>query len=564
MPDSGSVQAGKVAPTAGSQGQNYLQLIATPPQPSWSAGQVVQGFLTACASFANNHAIARQYLDPEKRGSWNPGGAVTVVQATQLGRPLVLRHPAVPVNQTAQVTATGDTLATLTASGQYVGAQQQSTSYTFHLFKIGGQWRIENPPSRLLLTEPDFKLVYASRNLYYVAPGARALVPDPVFVPLQATSATLADKLVTALRQRPQGWLESSVSTAFPPGTVVRHVTINDGTATVDLGGSAAGATRTALSSMTSQLVWTLAGPPYGQLGIQTVDLEVNGHLRQSAGMSGGQQSGKPSLRVPEAGPGTPLYAVAGNDAVQESTGLTSAARNVPGAAGQGSVRLATIAVSPGGTDVAGFTGSGRVVYHGPIRRGASLARWPYPGRQITSLSWDASGNLWVAGSDGVWMLPPRGSPVPLGPGFANGSVSQLRVAPDGVRVAMIVHNPAWNGPRLLLAAIERGPGRALALGPTQPVGPGVFHPKQLTWYDANDLIVLSGSGASSQLWEVPVDGGSPGNLDTEPSTRSITAAGPANPVAAVLASGQLALTPSLNGTWAVRKRAVQSAVYPG
>ena len=568
VPDSGPVQAGKVALTVGGQGQDYLQLIAVPPQSSWSPKQVVSGFLAACASFANNHAIARQYLDPARRKSWKPSWAVTVVRATTVGLVgNIPAHQAGPGYQTARVKVTGERLATLTATGQYVGAQG-SSSYKFQLYKIGGQWRIEDPPSRLLLTEPDFKRVYAPRNLYYTAIRARALVPDPVFVPLQATFVDLAYKLVTALRQRPQGWLASGVSTAFPPGTKLRRVTISDGAATVNLGGSAASASSAALSDMTSQLAWTLAGSSGGQVGIQSVDLKINGHLRGSATLSGGQPQrvGRSGLLVPEAAARTPLYSVAANGAVQEQAGPVSAAQSVPGEAGQARMRLATIAVSPGGHDVAGFSRSGKVVYYGPIRRGARLARWPDPSGHVSSLSWDVSGNLWVAGLTGTWMLPSGGGrPVPLGLGLPSGSVvSQLRVAPDGARIAMIVHGPQWKQPQLLLAAIGPVLDGGVALGPTVPIGTDVSDPTKLTWYDANNLIVLSRSPTGPQLQQVPVNGGSPTALVIEPGTQSITAAGPANPMAAGLAGAQLALTTSLNGTWAIQKRPAWSPAYPG
>ena len=78
--------------------------------------------------------------------------------------------------------------------------------------------------------------------------------------------------------------------------------------------------------------------------------------------------------------------------------------------------------------------------------------------------------------------------------------VSQLRVAPDGVRVAMIVHGPGWNGNHLLLAAIGQTPGGAPTLGSTVSIGTDVRHPAQLTWYDADHLIVLSRSQTAPQL----------------------------------------------------------------
>jgi hypothetical protein len=567
VPDSGAVQAGKAALAAGGQSQNYLQLIPVPPKPGWTPQQVVSGFLAASASFANNHAVARQYLDPAKSNSWNPGWAVTVVgTALTLGKALPLPHQAGLVNEMQEVRATGEQVATLTKTGQYLGTQGKvSKTYLFQLYKFSGQWRIENPPGQLLLTEPDFQRVYQPRNLYFLTHPGQALMPDPVFVPLQATSAELATNLVSALQQDPRGWLQGGGITAFPRGTRLLQVAIDGGTVTVSLGGAAAHASGAVLREMTSQLIWTLASASYGQSAFQSVRLEVSGRERQSATWSGGQpqQAGGPLLTVPVPQPDAPVYVVGASGAVQQLSGSPPSARTVPGAAGAGRVHLTTIAVAPGGHFVAGLTASRRVVYYGAIRRGAQLASWSDGGR-FTSLSWDAQGGLWAAGPGGVWMLPARGRPVPLRLGLPGSVVSQLRVAPDGVRVAMIVHGPS--GTQLRIGAISRIPGGGAALGSTVPVGADVSSPTQLTWYDADDLIVLSQSSTGPQLQEVPVNGGSSTPLISEPATQSISAAGPvsSNPMVAGLADGQLALTFSMNGTWVTGQVAGLSPTYPG
>jgi hypothetical protein len=579
--DSGPVQAGKVALTVGGQNPGYLQLIPVPPKPGWTAVQVVEGFLAACASFANHHAVAREYLDPAKRRTWNPGWAVTVVGAPKVGPSVNLApHSGAPYSQEQQVNVTGEKLATLTDTGQYRGNTGQhrgaagSSTYSFRLFKIAGQWRIDNPPGRLLLTDSDFKRVYAPRNLYYVAspsPASQRLVPDPVFVPLQATSAALANKLVTALLQRPKGWLKDavSVSTAFPPGARLLRATLNDGTATINLGGKAARAGQGQLSSMISQMVWTLAGHSYGPSAVQAVELEINGYPRLSASLS----DGRLALSVPEEPANLPLYSLSATRAVQERTPLAPTPRNVPGEVGAGHVRLTSIAVSPppaSGRYVAGFTATRKVVYYGPIRRGARLTPWRVRGGGVTSLSWDIRGNLWVASPRSVWMLPSpahgvKRNAVQLGLGLRSGSVvSQLLVAPDGVRVAIIVHGPGWDGNHLLLAAIGQALGGAPTLGTPVSIGTDVRHPTQLTWYDADHLIVLSRSHMAPQLWEVPVNGGSSTALVTDSGTQSITAAGPANPLAAGLAEGHLDLESNLNGTPVLQRGTAGSPVYPG
>src|SRR5260370_14358122 len=77
---------------------------------------------------------------------------------------------------------------------------------------------------------------------------------------------------------------------------------------------------------------------------------------------------------------------------------------------------------------------------------------------RITALSWDSSGGLWVSGEAGrrarVWWLDRGARPVVVNVPDNIGPISVLRVAPDGVRVAMVAGSGAHTG--LCLAAIQR------------------------------------------------------------------------------------------------------------
>jgi hypothetical protein len=52
-----------------------------------------------------------------------------------------------------------------------------------------------------------------------------------------------------------------------------------------------------------------------------------------------------------------------------------------------------------------------------------------------------------------------------------------------------------------------------------------------LTWYDEDHLLVVTGTGAASQLWEVPLDGDNPVSLTKQPGILTVTAAGQGNPL---------------------------------
>ena len=99
-----------------------------------------------------------------------------------------------------------------------------------------------------------------------------------------------------------------------------------------------------------------------------------------------------------------------------------------------------------------------------------------------------------------------------------------LRVAPDGVRVAMIVRGP--DGSHVMVGAITRS-GSAASIGSPVQVGAKVAHPGGVSWYDADNLAVLVGAGtAAAQIHKVPVNGGQPTELAPDANAISLTVGG--------------------------------------
>ena len=219
-------------------------------------------------------------------------------------------------------------------------------------------------------------------------------------------------------------------------------------TAVVDLSLPKSATTPVSLAQMASQLVWTLTSSSYGSAAIQAVKLEVNGHLWIPPGADSAVLSRRnypqPALEPPGR---EDLYFLGSNGAVRVLGREGSSA--VPGQAGTGQVSLNGIAVSRDRRYLAGVGGT--TLYtssladaakpHASVSARALQARMS--GASVTSLSWDRSDHLWATGSSGgkprVWVLgPSRGKPVSVGLPPNIRAVTTLRVAPDGVRVAMI------------------------------------------------------------------------------------------------------------------------------
>jgi Lipoprotein LpqB beta-propeller domain/Sporulation and spore germination len=570
VPTSGHVQAVSITQGGTSQGQDYLQPIPAPPGRTWTAPQIVSGFLAANASFAGNHAVAREYLTSSASRRWRPGWAVTVFAQD----PAVSQVPAAPQLSrsrptTTTVEVTGRVLGRLSGSGQYAisSAAQAETGERFTLVRVNGEWRISALPRSLLLTQADFGRVYQSRNLYFFDPAMQVLVPDPVYVPQEATPTDLVTRLVLALMNAPTGWLLGAVQTGFPVGTtLLADVALDGGTAIVNLGGAVASATEPQLRQISAQLLWTLAGSTSDQPAIKSVELEVNGTPRTLRGSdSPVQQIGLYGTYVPSAPAHASFYYADGKGAVRALSGTEQGnapqGAPVPGQAGTGQISLTGTAVSPDRRYVAGLAAGGTAIYTGTLTRGAVLAR-RLTG-SFTSLSWDSHDDLWAAGSGGVWMMPAGGGAVVRVADVlpASDRVTALKVAPDGVRCAMIVTSGA--GSQLLLAAIVHD-GQQASLGPPVPISSENVHFTALTWYDADHVIALRQTSNGSVLDEVAVNGEMLSPVPAEQGTVSITADGSAGPLVAGLSTGQMVMLASLGGLWSGDVGAGRDPAYPG
>ncbi len=147
VPASGNVHT-QAIPQAGT-GQDNPQLIPVGPVPGGNQVAIVTGFLAASASFANDPAVALEFLTPAERAAWHPDGAVTVVGNLQKSPTTSFpkRQVSLPSDQETTVQVSGVQQATLTGSGQYLtspSADSPRIVYEFRLIKINNQWRIDH------------------------------------------------------------------------------------------------------------------------------------------------------------------------------------------------------------------------------------------------------------------------------------------------------------------------------------------------------------------------------------------------------------------------------------
>jgi lipoprotein LpqB-like beta-propeller protein/sporulation and spore germination protein len=614
LPTSGNIDLNRLHGT-GSSGQVGAQVVPRPPVKGWRPQDVVNGFLTASASYGYdpNHKIAKEYLTAGKHGfarRWRPGWAATIIDSPSYSVATSPLGPREPGNgpQPVEVEVSGRHLASLATAGRYQAGSEvvdsALTKYGFILVQVAGEWRINNiyvnnkpaNPTLLLLRRLDFEREYQSRNLYFYPPGpaTRTLVPDPVFIPAQLGGKGIRG-LVRTLINPPldtsggaagntdSSWLFGAAQTAFPRGTKLLSAQLVGGiTAVVNLGGTAAKASEDQLQRMAAQLYWSLTYEPYPAQAanpVKSVVLRVDGHLVKPP------KRGYPSL---PSSPGGSLYyqvpvspvgpAVAALRPKESETGSVP----LPKALGGRTFTAMAVSTAPAGS----------AVLAGCSRSNVYLMPQSHAGQVITlhltaacrSLSWDDLGNLWVAARTQVYVVPSAGSQPParpaltgvLGPTLGGSSIESLRVAPDGVRVALLLRSKS--GAKIRIAAISKSSGQYTYVAQTGHmlrVGTDVPDPIAVTWLDPDHLLVLSRmSAAKTQLFEVPLNGSQSTLVPTPPGTTSVAASWPGNqpePVLSVAVAPsdaspgkiETAMTGLLNPNWRVVVTGI-TPVFPG
>ena len=578
VPNAGPVLSYPVNQETGSQSGQNMQFIAAPPQNGWNPQQIVNGYLIAAAAFGNQSAVAREYLTPGQSKDWDPSSWSAYVYQTRpsVGAPQYQAAPSPPAAKSGSNGKSGKsgkggpsakhtpTEATVDVDGkvQAIASIQDGTftvpsgsgsdgagSFSFQLVNTGGQWRISLVPQDLLLTPDQFADDYELRNLYFFDPNLGYLVPDPVYVSLQASASTLANELVVYLEKQPTGWLNGGATqTAFPPRIKVK-VTPTGNLATVDVTGKI---NKDQERHMMAQLLYTLVGSGQGGTQVESVQLNVNGQPYGNPANPVQNLTQAPYKPAPD--PGPTFYYLGGAGELYSQAGVNG--KPVPVAKiGAG---LSKIAVSHDGKYLAAL-GSKGALFIGPIR--GPLVR--QPGAGYTTLSWDPTDNLWTTtGANAqIYVFRTGASPnsrqakpilvtvTPSGSILAGWQLTALQVAPDGVRVAMIIDQEeltfgaiVWQqgtGPGLGSVKIQLSPFSVLNYT-------SIF--KAATWYGPDNVITLGGPG--STLTEYPVSGGTPTSQVLDQSVESITASGPGGALIAGVSKEQMIEATSLTGAW--------------
>ncbi|KUO18507.1 LpqB family beta-propeller domain-containing protein [Streptomyces dysideae] len=524
MPDSGDLRGVESTPRQDTQ----VRVFAMPPREGAQQSEIVQGFLEALTSDDPDYETARKYLTAEASRNWQPERSTTVLA----DGPSMRVDVAAGVDDSGDFsyTLTGAKVATVDAQGAYSPAEGNYAE-SLHLTrdKKSEQWRIDVPPRGVVVGRSDFQRNYMSVDKYYFASNtvagtspATAAVADPVYVRRSVDPMT---HMVRSLVSGPTSWLRHVARSSFPTGTALKKdvsaLTPDDqNRLTVPLNDKAARISAAKCNEMAAQLLFTLQN---FSPAVDEVDLQAGG--RQLCSLT--EVGAEGVARRGSAEPAEYLYFVDSEHRLVRIAAATGdrAPDPVPGPLGEGNTDLQSVAVSRDEDMAAGVGIDGKALYVGSLASGGSLGDpvlrsvGKTAQERLSTPSWDAQGDLWVADRDPEnprLLVLEKGAGEPLEvktPAGLDGRIKSVRVAADGVRIALVVEQDDKSA--LLIGRIERE-GKAggrptvsvLALRSATPVLEEV---SAMSWAGDSRLVVVGREqGGVQTIRYVQVDGSTP------------------------------------------------------
>lgn len=462
VPTAGRVQAG---PPFGEQGQLDAEVLVEGPATGADQQAILAGFMQAVRSPRNRFEVARQFLTPALRETWQPGESTTVRTTWD----------AAPSDTVAdRWTYAFSTRATVDADGRYTESPLTTTqTLEFDFQQVDGQWRISAAPNGIVLSQSSFDIAFRRQALYFFDSAARFLVPEVRWFPSRSSAPVT---VVQELLEGPSDWLSQGVlQSAFPVATALDagSVSVSGNTATVDLTVEALDSSDQDRDRMRQQLAATL--------GVPNVSVTVAGRPLPLPAPAGAAAVIDPQVD-PAAlvGDGT-AFGFDGGTGITPLPGLGDAviaAGATAATLGQGKQ---LVAYRGGDGAVASVSGAGVVVLD------------DRPG--LTAPSLDPFDFVWSAPTGDVSAIVAFGAEAqPVQSSFApDTDVIAMEVSRDGAR--LLLYLSGAGGPQLVVAGIVRENDVPVRLGQPFTLPVDASTPIDATWVDDRTVATLSGDG---------------------------------------------------------------------
>ncbi|MFE3028691.1 MtrAB system accessory lipoprotein LpqB [Nocardia tengchongensis] len=510
LPDSSAPQA------LGSLDHQPTSTALNPPVAGREPEQLLLDFLQATADPANRHQLARQFLSPAANVQWDDGAGTTVVDS----QPNTLRESRTGDSATYVIRARK--IGELASDGSY-RASDGTLETKIDLEKIGGEWRIKDLPSGVIVEQAAFAKFYHRYSLFFPNLAGVGMVPDLRWI--AARKDQLAQRLLSLLSEGPQAALAPAVHNPMGAPVALRgpvtkangdpdNVGVGGGGVAVDFSG-AAGLDPAARDLLATQVVLTLGGADV--LGPYQINADGKPLNEKFAG---GWQRADVEARSPDviARNRTGLHAVRDGSLVAvNGSGITPA----PGFFGS-THALQSVGLSPDGTLVAAVARSGRPdpepertliigTYDGqgfPVATGGTFTRptWPADGssawsvvdgdRVIRAVHDRANGNVSVQDVDISDLIAAA-----INANSPRTPITELRISPTGARAAIIANGKVY------VAVVVPQPNGKFALSSPLPLAIGLSTPAvSLDWL-TDERVIVARDGTVDPVAGVLVDG---------------------------------------------------------
>ena len=584
VPMTGPVVPGDGGDTPSDPYGGYVRLLPAGPQEGVGPEGLVGGFLKDMGSFEEDHKAARSYMFPALSEEWSPDDSVRIFgDLDAVGLDTEISADGL----TATVRMRSSLMATIDDSGKYVQSDPgHLLEVPFELAREQGdpegEWRIQDMPDELILSQLDVERTHRPFNLYYPNPAGTALVPDPVYLPV--SNDALAERLLDKLVAGPTEWLAPAVNSAFPEG-LVADVEIDEETAVIRVDGVG----QIDEFAMAAQIAWTLRQLPE----VEEFTLVVNGEEVSFPNVDG-ESSSRPRpasdfwSSVSPSAISAGIHAYFTHDgqlwsAADWASDTIGEAERVPGPLGAGDVQLERFAVSVDESTIAGITVGGDKVVTSFASPGAEVSEVLTDG-VFTSLSWDVNGDLWVTeqtsdsgeepeeesadedeptgnepaeeetttetgpapepGATDLWLLRDGDEVVRVDlSDLRDRSLVNFQISRDGTRAAVVTE--ADGETSLHVGRVVSDSDGRVSVGSFITLGRELDEITDISWRSADQLAVLGNrEGGTGQAFLVSLDGGTPAASAGTPVPGMLNISGaPGQPLIAASDDGNIWLT---------------------
>lgn len=448
-----------------SPGSDRVRVIARPPAQSMTPQELIDGYIAAQASAADNFAIARKYLSTKLALAWHPTSVHIIdAPATQF----------VTLSASDTIVRTQE-LGVLAESSRLTWWNKPVTSSdVFAVESTPAGYRLSRVPNKIYMSALDFARSYVSTPLYFLNSTYTSLVPDFVWLPNDDAVATSVTQL---LLKGPDGYLKNALQTAIPSGAKIAPsaVTVASGEATLNLDARALKVTDAQRTAMAAQITWTLTA------------LSIVNSVRLTAANQAistekfvYSRNDFAALSPDQLAISRPLFTVSGSR-------LVRGAGAKPDDLGQ-LASAQVIALSRDGSQFAYVTSGD--AYIAPVTAPAAGTRLL---GGVVDVDFDASNRLWMVTAGGrLWVRDGVRPPQKVLSVPQDQRVVAISHSPDGARVALVFASGGSQNVRVCGVITT---GTSIGLSPAIRVEQSLSSALDVAWLDSLQLLIVGQLG---------------------------------------------------------------------